>query len=58
MRPSMRCNVTCNGISVYVTAKRENKAIADDMNHAYMPIGPAGNPADNRFQVLPPSIVR
>ena len=37
---------TVNGISVYVTASRENKAIADDMNHAYMPIGPAGKPTE------------
>src|SRR4029078_11486594 len=33
---------TQNGISIYTTAKRENKALAEDMNHAYMPIGPAG----------------
>jgi len=39
-------HVTCNGISVYVTAKKENKAIADDMNHAYMPIGPVGRPTE------------
>jgi len=39
-------HVTCNGISVYVTAKKENKAIADDMNHAYMPIGPVGKPTE------------
>jgi multiple sugar transport system substrate-binding protein len=39
-------HVTVNGISVYVTAKRENKAIAEDMNHAYMPIGPAGKPTE------------
>jgi multiple sugar transport system substrate-binding protein len=37
---------TNNGISIYVTAKRENKAIADDMNHAYMPIGPVGKPTE------------
>lgn len=37
---------TVNGISVYVTASRENKAVADDMNHAYMPIGPAGKPTE------------
>ena len=37
---------TVNGISVYVTASRENKAIAEDMNHAYMPIGPAGKPTE------------
>lgn len=37
---------TVNGISVYVTASRENKAVAEDMNHAYMPIGPAGKPTE------------
>lgn len=37
---------TVNGISIYVTAQKENKAIADDMNHAYMPIGPAGKPTE------------
>lgn len=37
---------TNNGISIYVTAKRENKAIADDMNHAYMPVGPVGQPTE------------
>jgi multiple sugar transport system substrate-binding protein len=38
--------LTLNGISVYVTASRENKAIAEDMDHAYMPIGPAGKPTE------------
>lgn len=37
---------TANGISIYVTAKKENKAIADDMNHAYLPIGPIGKPTE------------
>jgi multiple sugar transport system substrate-binding protein len=37
---------TNNGISIYVTAKKENKAIADDMNHAYMPVGPVGKPTE------------
>ncbi len=39
-------HLTCNGISVYVTAQKENKALAEDMNHAYMPIGPAGRPTE------------
>ena len=38
--------LTLNGISIYVTAKRENKAIAEDMDHAYMPIGPVGRPTE------------
>ncbi len=37
---------TNNGISIYVTAKRENPAIAADMNHAYMPVGPIGKPTE------------
>lgn len=37
---------TDNGISIYVTAKREKKEIADDMNHAYMPVGPVGKPTE------------
>ncbi|MBN9582742.1 MAG: ABC transporter substrate-binding protein [Afipia sp.] len=39
-------HTTVNGISIYVTASKENKAIADDMNHAYMPIGPIGKPTE------------
>jgi multiple sugar transport system substrate-binding protein len=37
---------TNNGISIYVTAKRDAKNIAEDMNHAYMPIGPVGKPTE------------
>ena len=29
-----------------MTAQKENKAVADDMNHAYMPIGPVGKPTE------------
>ena len=32
-------HLTVNGISVYVTAKREAPAIAEDMNHAHLPKG-------------------
>ena len=35
-----------NGISIYVAAQKENKAVAEDMNHAYMPIGPVGRPTE------------
>lgn len=38
--------LTLNGISVYVTASREAKAIAEDMDHAYLPIGPIGRPTE------------
>jgi multiple sugar transport system substrate-binding protein len=34
--------MTVNGISIYVTAKRENQAIAEDMNHAHLPPGVDG----------------
>ncbi|WP_375411064.1 ABC transporter substrate-binding protein [uncultured Bradyrhizobium sp.] len=37
---------TNNGISIYVAAKKENPAIAEDMNHAYLPVGPLGKPAE------------
>ena len=33
-------HLTSNGISIYVTASKENKAVADDMQHAAMPIEP------------------
>jgi multiple sugar transport system substrate-binding protein len=32
-------HLTVNGISVYVTAKKEAPAIAEDMNHAHLPKG-------------------
>ncbi len=38
--------LTSNGISIYVTASKENKQIADDTEHAYMPIGPVGKPTE------------
>jgi multiple sugar transport system substrate-binding protein len=39
---------TNNGISIYVAATKdpEKKDIAEDMNHAYMPIGPVGKPTE------------
>lgn len=43
---SGQLHCTVNGISVYVAAGRDNKAVAEDMNHAYMPIGPAGKPTE------------
>jgi multiple sugar transport system substrate-binding protein len=39
-------HATCNGISIYVTAQNSAKEVAADMNHAYMPIGPAGKPTE------------
>jgi multiple sugar transport system substrate-binding protein len=39
---------TNNGISIYAAARRDPnlKAIADDMDHAYMPIGTVGKPTE------------
>jgi len=39
---------TNNGISIYVAAGNDpsKKHIADDMNHAYMPVGPVGKPTE------------
>jgi multiple sugar transport system substrate-binding protein len=45
-----KISLTSNGISIYYTAKNsdkpEYKAIAEDMNHAPMPIGPVGHPTE------------
>ena len=39
---------TNNGISIYTAARRDPnlKAIADDMDHAYFPVGPVGKPTE------------
>jgi multiple sugar transport system substrate-binding protein len=39
---------TLNGISIYVAATKDasKKDIADDMDHAYLPIGPIGRPTE------------
>ena len=39
-------HLTSNGISVYVAAQKDNKPVAEDMDHAYMPIGPIGKPTE------------
>ena len=46
-------HLTLNGISIYVAAKTAGaqgdakmKALAEDINHAYMPVGPLGKPAE------------
>jgi multiple sugar transport system substrate-binding protein len=41
-------NWTDNGISIYVAAKKDEtkKAIAQDMDHAYWPVGPIGRPTE------------
>jgi multiple sugar transport system substrate-binding protein len=41
-------NWTDNGISIYVAAKKDpsKKQIADDMDHAYWPVGPIGKPTE------------
>jgi multiple sugar transport system substrate-binding protein len=37
---------TNNGISIYVAAQNTAKPIAEDMNHAYFPVGPVGKPTE------------
>jgi multiple sugar transport system substrate-binding protein len=39
---------TNNGISIYVAANKDasKKHVADDMNHAYFPVGPVGKPTE------------
>jgi len=37
---------TNNGISIYVTAKKENPELAKDINHAAFPVGPIGKPTE------------
>ncbi len=46
-------HLTSNGISIYVAAKTDGakgdarmKALAEDIDHAYFPIGPLGKPAE------------
>ena len=43
-------HLTMNGISIYAAAKNSGDAkqlaIAEDMNHAFMPLGPSGKPAE------------
>lgn len=46
-------SVTNNGISIYAAAQREGKTeLAEDMNHAFYPIGPVGEPTE--FHVMFP----
>ena len=48
-------HLTNNGISIYVAGQNgdeKQKAIAEDMDHAYYPIGPVGKPTE--FQVCFP----
>lgn len=47
------CSLTNNGISIYTQAKKTAPDIAADMDHAAMPIGPAGVPtAQNRVDPM------
>jgi multiple sugar transport system substrate-binding protein len=45
-----KIGLTSNGISIYYAAKNsdrpEYRAVAEDMDHAAMPVGPAGKPAE------------
>lgn len=45
------CSVTNNGISIYAAAVREGMDdIANDMDHAYWPTGPVGEPTEFHVQ--------
>lgn len=44
--------LTNNGISIYAAAKKDNPKLAEDMDHAVWPIGPAGKPTE--FQLAFP----
>jgi multiple sugar transport system substrate-binding protein len=47
------CSLTNNGISIYTQAKKTAPDIAQDMDHAAMPVGPAGVPtAQNRLDPM------
>ncbi|MBW2308192.1 MAG: extracellular solute-binding protein [Deltaproteobacteria bacterium] len=39
-------SVTNNGISIYYAARQKFSDIAEDLNHASLPIGPAGKPTE------------
>lgn len=39
-------SVTNNGISIYVVAKTDKMPFADDIDHAFYPIGPVGKPTE------------
>jgi multiple sugar transport system substrate-binding protein len=48
-----QCALTNNGISIYTEAKRSAPAIAADMDHGAMPVGPVGVPtAENRLDPM------
>ena len=41
------CSLTNNGISIYAAAQAQGmKELAEDMDHAFFPIGPAGRPTE------------
>lgn len=52
-----QCSLTNNGISIYTEAKRREKDIATDMDHAAMPIGPVGIPTEQN-RVDPMTILK
>jgi multiple sugar transport system substrate-binding protein len=39
-------SVTNNGISIYVAAQNDNQPWAEDIDHAFYPVGPAGKPTE------------
>ena len=50
------CSLTNNGISIYAAAVREGMTdVADDMDHAFYPVGPVGEPTE--FHVMFPMML-
>jgi multiple sugar transport system substrate-binding protein len=48
-------SVTNNGISIYVVAKTNKVPWADDIDHAFYPVGPVGKPTE--LQVIFPMLI-
>jgi multiple sugar transport system substrate-binding protein len=48
-------NWTNNGISIYVAAQNSAKPIAEDMDHAYFPVGVSGKPTE--LHVMYPTLI-
>ena len=49
------CHWTGNGCSIYAAAKAQKMEMADDIDHAYWPIGPIGKPTE--FHICYPIMI-
>jgi multiple sugar transport system substrate-binding protein len=49
------CHWTGNGCSIYAAAKAQKMEMADDIDHAYWPIGPIGKPTE--FHIAYPIMI-